>query len=244
MQTRSHGHLRSLKLRVFRSISRAPFLIVVLAFGLSIASAQTSLDNCFTEPGRSLGNGWTTNRCLAVASNPPRPHPTATSATTSYDLTVGDLLVGIPGPAEPAGAALTASGSPGNVAVVAVTTNGPPTAASFLSTPGLPTRSGRIPPRKWLVLSIAQHGAATFDAWSTRQALSTGQYQELNPTLRPFAGNSSIYAAIQVGPLIFDYVSARMMTSQHAWIRHAWWIPQALSTAASLGSGAYNLGPH
>ncbi len=164
------------------------------------------------------------------------------SAATSYDLR--NLLVGITGPAGPGGSALTASGSPGNVAVGAVTTNGPPTAASFLSTPGLQTRSGRIPRRKWLVLSIVQHGAATFDAWSTRQALSTGQYQELNPTLRPFAGNSSIYAAIQVGPLIFDYLSGRMMTSQHAWIRHAWWIPQALSTAASLGSGAYNLSPH
>jgi hypothetical protein len=104
-----------------------------------------------------------------------------------------------------------------------------------------PTESQR---RKWLALSIAQHGAATFDAWSTRQAISTGQYRELNPALRPFAENASLYAAIQVGPFVFDYLGRRMMTSQHGWLRHTWWIPQALSTAISLGSGAHNLSVH
>jgi hypothetical protein len=98
--------------------------------------------------------------------------------------------------------------------------------------------------RKWLALSIAQHGAATFDAWSTRQAISTGQYRELNPALRPFAGNASLYAAIQVCPLAFDYLGRRMMTSQHGWLRHTWWIPQAASAALSLGSGAHNLRVH
>ncbi len=113
-------------------------------------------------------------------------------------------------------------------------------AAVPLSTSGLRDRSEKVPRRKWLALSIAEHSAATFDAWSTRRLISTGQYEELNPTLRPFAGNSSLYAAIQVAPLAFDYLSRRMMTSQHAWLRHTWWIPQALSTAVSLGSGAYN----
>lgn len=95
--------------------------------------------------------------------------------------------------------------------------------------------------REWLALSIAQHSAATFDAWSTRQAISTGQYRELNPALRPFAENASLYAAIQVCPFVFDYLGRRMMTSQHGWLRHTWWIPQAVSTAISLGSGAHNL---
>jgi hypothetical protein len=104
-----------------------------------------------------------------------------------------------------------------------------------------PEHSDEPSRRKWLALMIAQHGAASFDAWSTRRAISSGQYQELNPTLRPFAGNASLYGAIQVGPLAFDYVGRRMMTSQHAWMRHVWWIPQALSTAMSLGSGAHNL---
>lgn len=48
----------------------------------------------------------------------------------------------------------------------------------------------------WLTLTIAQHSAATFDAWSTRRAISSGQGLELNPLLQPFAGNASLYAAI------------------------------------------------
>jgi hypothetical protein len=109
---------------------------------------------------------------------------------------------------------------------------------------GSQDRSSERRRREWIALGIAQHGAATFDAWSTRQAISTGQYRELNPALRPFAENASLYAAIQVGPLVFDYLGRRMMTSQHSWLRHTWWIPQALSTAISLGSGAHNLSTH
>ncbi len=105
-------------------------------------------------------------------------------------------------------------------------------------------RSEKRRRRDWLALSLAQHGAATFDAWSTRQAISTGRYRELNPALRPFAENASLYAAIQVGPLVFDYLGRRMMTSQHDWLRHTWWIPQAVSTALSLASGAHSLSVH
>ena len=43
--------------------------------------------------------------------------------------------------------------------------------------------------RVWLGLMMAQHSAATFDAWSTRRVISSGEGVELNPTLRPFAGN-------------------------------------------------------
>jgi len=94
----------------------------------------------------------------------------------------------------------------------------------------------------WLTLSIAQHGAATFDAWSTRRVISSGQGRELNPTLRPFAGNGSLYAVVQVGPIVLDYLGRRMMTSRHDWARHTWWIPQVVSTVASFASGAHNLG--
>jgi len=92
----------------------------------------------------------------------------------------------------------------------------------------------------WLALSIAQHGAATFDAWSTRRAINEG-HQEMNPILRPFAGNASIYAAIQVGPSIFDYVGRRMQRSDKRVLREFWWLPQSLGTAASLFAGAHNL---
>ena len=98
--------------------------------------------------------------------------------------------------------------------------------------------------RLWLGLSIAQSSAATFDAWTTRRVISSGEGQELNPMLRPFAGNASLYAAIQVTPLLLDYVSRHMMNSRHGWERHTWWVPQSLGTAMSLASGVHNLGVH
>jgi len=71
---------------------------------------------------------------------------------------------------------------------------------------------------------------------------SVPQTQEANPLLRPFAGNASMYAAVQVMPTIFDFLGPKMMHSRHPWARHTWWLPQAVSTAASLGSGIQNLG--
>jgi hypothetical protein len=96
--------------------------------------------------------------------------------------------------------------------------------------------------RLWIGLSVAQHGAATFDAWSTRRVISSGAGQELNPMLRPFAGNASLYLAVQVAPAVLDYVGHRMMYSQHAWARRTWWMPQALGTAMSVVSGVHNMG--
>lgn len=96
--------------------------------------------------------------------------------------------------------------------------------------------------RIWMGLNIAQSGAATFDAWSTRRVISSGQGEELNPMLRPFVGNNSLYAVIQVAPLLLDYVGHRMMTSNHSWARHTWWIPQSVGTAASLAAGINNVG--
>jgi hypothetical protein len=63
----------------------------------------------------------------------------------------------------------------------------------------------------------------------------------LNPTLRPFAGNGSLFAVVQVAPIVLDYLGRRMMTSQHGWAKRTWWIPQTVSTAASFVSGAHNL---
>jgi hypothetical protein len=93
----------------------------------------------------------------------------------------------------------------------------------------------------WRALTIAQSSAATFDAWSTRRGIAGGKQYELNPMLRPFARNDSMYAAIQIGPLLLDYIGRRMLTSRHGWAQHTWWIPQAVGTAMSLASGARNL---
>jgi hypothetical protein len=96
------------------------------------------------------------------------------------------------------------------------------------------------PGHTWLFLSITEHGAATFDAWSTNRAIAQG-HTEMNPMLRPFAGNPSMYAAVQVGPLLFDYIGRRMMRSDKRWAHEIWWLPQSLSTAASLFAGAHNV---
>ena len=94
----------------------------------------------------------------------------------------------------------------------------------------------------WMGLGIAAHSAATFDAWTTRRAITTAGAQELNPMLKPFAGNASLYAAIQVGPLMMDYVGRKMLYSRHSWVRHMWWVPQSASFASSLFCGVHNLG--
>jgi hypothetical protein len=98
--------------------------------------------------------------------------------------------------------------------------------------------------RIWMGLGIASHSAATFDAWSTRHALTTTGAQELNPLLKPFAGNASLYVAIQVGPAVMDYVGRKMMYSRHTWVRRMWWVPQSASFASSLFCGVHNLGVH
>ena len=97
--------------------------------------------------------------------------------------------------------------------------------------------------REWLALSIAAHGAAGFDAWSTRRVMSSVPgAQEMNPLLRPFAGNASMYAAVQVAPTILDFLSRRMMNSRNDFLRHTWWLPQAVSAAISISSGVHNMG--
>jgi hypothetical protein len=94
---------------------------------------------------------------------------------------------------------------------------------------------------EWKGLAIATSGAATFDAWTTRHAISKYGAVELNPMLRPFAGNSSLYAAIQVGPVLMDFAGKKMMYSRYSWVRHMWWVPQSASFVGSIFCGAHNL---
>lgn len=93
--------------------------------------------------------------------------------------------------------------------------------------------------RLWFTLSVAEHSAAGFDAWSTRKAISEGR-AESDPMMRPFAHSAAIYGAIQVVPFGLDYVARRMHEST-GWTRHIWWVPQSLATATYLFSGSYNV---
>jgi hypothetical protein len=96
----------------------------------------------------------------------------------------------------------------------------------------------------WKGLAIATSGAATFDAWTTRRAITKDGAVELNPMLKPFAGNSSLYAAIQVGPALLDFAGKKMMYSRYSWVRHMWWVPQSASFVSSIFCGAHNLSFH
>jgi hypothetical protein len=96
----------------------------------------------------------------------------------------------------------------------------------------------------WKSLVIASSGAATFDAWATRHTITTSGAQELNPLLKPFAGNASLYAAIQVGPVLLDFAGKKMMYNRHPWVRRMWWVPQSASFVTSIFCGAHNLAYH
>jgi hypothetical protein len=96
----------------------------------------------------------------------------------------------------------------------------------------------------WRGLIVASSGAATLDAWSTRRAITQYGARELDPMLKPFAGNASLYAAVQVGPALMDYIGRKMMYSRHEWMRRAWWVPQSASFVTSMFCGAHNLAYH
>src|SRR6266849_793355 len=101
------------------------------------------------------------------------------------------------------------------------------------------TRGQRI---AWYTLAVTGHGAAAFDAYSTRRALSGNYGTESNPLLRPFAHSGMLYAATQVSPALMDYLGRRMMVSQHRWVRKMWWLPQTAGTGMSLAAGVHNVG--
>ena len=96
----------------------------------------------------------------------------------------------------------------------------------------------------WKGLIIASSGAATFDAITTRYTMVTTGARELDPLLRPFAGNASLFAAIQVAPALLDFAGHKMMFSRHSLLRKTWWVPQSASFVTSMFCGAHNLAFH
>jgi hypothetical protein len=100
------------------------------------------------------------------------------------------------------------------------------------------TRGQRV---AWYGLMVAGHGAAAFDAYSTRLAISGNYGTETNPFLRPFSHSSALYAATQVSPAVLDYIGKRMMVSETRWVRKMWWLPQAAGSGFSVFAGVHNL---
>jgi len=114
----------------------------------------------------------------------------------------------------------------GPTPLVASTLTLPPvTEASTTVQPGVPAgmlikpaepRKPVFPKRTWWTLTAAQHGAAIFDAWSTRESITSGRGHELNPLMKP-------------------------LPSQNPSIRRMWWLPQVAMTTTFIFSGAHNL---
>jgi hypothetical protein len=97
------------------------------------------------------------------------------------------------------------------------------------------------PRRAWFLLGIAQHGAAAFDAYSTRYAVGHGAVEE-DPLMRPFAHSPSIYAISQISPTVLDLVGRRMLRSENGFVHHMWWLPQSLSAGVYIFAGVHNFG--
>jgi hypothetical protein len=115
-----------------------------------------------------------------------------------------------------------------------------PGAANFRPNVTLkPRKMSHAQRRAWFLLATVQHGAAFFDARTTRDAMR--HYQELDPLLRPFAHSAAIYPVMQIAPVGLDWLARRLATSRHKWLRRLWWVPQAAATAGFIWSGAHNL---
>jgi hypothetical protein len=104
----------------------------------------------------------------------------------------------------------------------------------FVAVENMPSR------RNWLILSFVQHGAAAFDAYSTRQAIAAGARED-DPFMRPFAHTPAIYVASQACPVLLDFAARRMQRSRNPLLRRTWWFPQSASTGLFLLSGVHNL---
>ena len=167
------------------------------------------------------------------------------SADVTKDSSLSQPLPSMPTPkiaADPA-----ASGSVGPVTVNASLASEAiePRVAAMPIQPVKPAykRLGERPSQRkiWYALTITGHGAAGFDAWSTRRAVSQHYGTEANMLLRPFSHSKTLYAAMQVSPAVMDYIGKRMMVSQNPWVRKLWWLPQAAGTGVSIGAGVHNM---
>ena len=191
--------------------------------------AQTARDLAWNEPGSPTVSGK--QEILTAANSAGTEAPVAFAPGR---LVAEPIVAATPAPSAPA---VNPAIEPAPIAPVYGRVSSP------IYGPPIRAVSDRRQSREWLALSFAAHSAAGFDAWSTRRVISSvPNAQEMNPLLRPFAGNASMYAAVQVAPTILDYLSRRMMHSRHEFLRNTWWLPQAVSAVVSISSGVHNVG--
>jgi hypothetical protein len=163
------------------------------------------------------------------------------------------VFLALPGPAKGNAAAVTSPSMSMPVASATVLDNiaqiqpvHPVLAAPAVFAPGklkpLPAEVTARQKHTWLALTIAQHSASTFDAWSTRYSITSGHAHELDPLMKPFAGSAAIYGAIQVAPAATDFLGRRLLHSSSPKLRKLWWLPQTAGTIGFIVSALNNVG--
>jgi hypothetical protein len=172
--------------------------------------------------------------------------PAGVSVDAAKDPSLAKALPSVPEPKIKTDVEIAADSSAAGVTPASAGEPITPGSSSLAIRPGKPAFNPEdVSERKkkvWYALTIASSGAAGFDAWSTRRAISGGYGTEANPLLAPFSHSGALYAATQVSPLIMDYIGRKMMTSEYPLLRKMWWLPQSAGTGMSLFAGVHNVG--
>jgi len=185
-------------------------------------------------PSIEISSNFSTNPYSDSSLSEPVPAAPEPKVKTDAEIAAGsDAAAGTPMAALAPAAIL-----PGTPAIQPASPRAPIVAVKPMTTETGETVGQR---KLWYALSISGSGAAAFDAWSTRRAITQGYGVEGNPMLRPFAHSGMLYAATQVSPLVMDYIGKRMMRSQYGPVRKMWWLPQSAGSGVSLWAGVHNV---
>jgi len=172
--------------------------------------------------------------------------PASVSLDAARDFSLPKALPSVPEPKIKSDTEIAADSSPAGITPARAAEPVTPGSAPLAIRPGKPAFNpedvSERQKKVWYALTFASSGAAGFDAWSTRRAISGGYGTEANPLLAPFSRSGALYAATQVSPLVLDYVGRRMMTSRNPLLRKMWWVPQSAGTGMSLFAGVHNVG--
>ena len=191
------------------------FLVTLISIALTACCAAQDVTHLPSNPANSA-------RAIPVVERSEAKPPAVVSATLSSASEAGELRA-----ATESAAALVPAPEP---------------AYRLERAPQNPAPELRtIHRRSWVLLTAAQHSSAIFDAWSTRQALSSGHAYERDILVKPFANSGAVYPALQIVPLGLDFLSYRMLRSSHSFNRKMWWVPQAVATAGFVWCGTRNL---
>jgi hypothetical protein len=172
--------------------------------------------------------------------------PAGVSMDAAKDSSLSKTLPSVPDPKIKTDAEVATGSSAAGVTPAATAEPIAPGSAPLAVRPGKPAFNpedvSERQKKTWYALIAVSSGAAAFDAWSTRRAVSSGYGVEANPFLRPFSHSGAMYAATQVSPLVMDLIGRKMMTSRYPMLRKMWWLPQSAGTGMSVFSGVHNVG--